>query len=147
MEVEMFERDKGQVVEPGGASAFLGKGTKITGKLLLNGPGRIEGHVEGEITAEDTLTIGESAVVNARITGTTIIVQGQVTGDITAKTRLEIHSPSKVQGNINTPSLVIADGAIFEGQCSMGGTEATRPAKGRKGSDIEVPPPVSAAAH
>ncbi len=124
-EVEMFEREreKGRPEETGGTSAFLGKGTRITGKLAFEGTVRIEGQVEGEIASQDTLTVGESAVVKAKISGTAIIVHGQVTGDITARTRLELRAPSKVVGNLNTPSLVIHEGAVFEGQCAMGAAQ------------------------
>ena len=128
-EVEMFERDKTRPEETGGTSAFLGKGTRISGKLAFEGTVRIEGQVEGEIAAQDTLTIGEGAVVKAKISGASIIVHGQVTGDITARTRLELRAPSKVVGNIASPSLVISEGAIFEGQCSMGAAESGRRTK------------------
>src|SRR5215831_8787372 len=124
-EVEMFERDQNQKPtrpeELGATSAFLGKGTKIVGKLNFEGSVRIEGQIEGEITAQDTLTIGEGAVVKAKINGTSVVVHGQVTGDISARTRLELRAPSKVVGNISTPNLVIQEGAVFEGQCAMGG--------------------------
>src|SRR5581483_8729648 len=133
-EVEMFERDRdgGQTAETGGTSAFLGKGSRVTGKLAFEGTVRIEGHVEGEISAQDTLIIGESAVVNAQITGASVVVHGRVTGDITARKRLEIRAPGKLFGNITTPSLVIHEGVIFEGQCSMGGADAQRADKDRK---------------
>ena len=49
---------------------------------------RIEGQVDGEIAAQDVLTVGEGAMVNAKIAGTTIIIEGQVTGDVTARQRL-----------------------------------------------------------
>jgi len=137
----MFERDQNQKParpeELGATSAFLGKGTKIVGKLNFEGSVRIEGQIEGEIAAQDTLTIGESAVVKAKVTGTSVIVHGQVTGDIQARTRLELRAPSKVVGNINSGSLVIHEGAVFEGQCSMGGgAEAAR--RGGKKPDFSV---------
>jgi cytoskeletal protein CcmA (bactofilin family) len=113
-------------------SAFLGKGSRITGKLTFEGPIRIEGHIEGEITAQDTLTIGESAVVNAQITGNSIIIHGRVTGDVTARKRLEIRAPGRLLGNIVTPSLVIHEGVVFEGQCTMGTAESPRAEKERK---------------
>ena len=119
----MFEGNKGQqpqTADAGTATAFLGKGAKLVGKISLDGPARIEGHIEGEIEAKDTLTIGEDAVVKAKIIGTTVIVHGQVTGDITAKTRLELKNPGRIQGNITTATLVIQEGTSFEGQCSMG---------------------------
>jgi cytoskeletal protein CcmA (bactofilin family) len=130
-EVEMFEREreKTRPDETGGTSAFLGKGTRITGKLAFEGTVRIEGQVEGEIAAQDTLTIGESAMVKAKVTGASIIVHGQVTGDITARTRLELRAPCKVVGNLNTPSVVIQEGAVFEGQCAMGAAETGKRGK------------------
>lgn len=134
-EAEMFERERErpQVDEAGGTSAFLGKGSRVTGKLAFEGAVRIEGQVEGEISAQDTLTIGETAVVNAQINGTSVIVHGRVTGDVTARKRLEIRSPGKVFGNISAPTLIIHEGVIFEGQCTMSGTEsAARGDKDRK---------------
>ncbi|HWP67268.1 MAG TPA: polymer-forming cytoskeletal protein [Candidatus Limnocylindria bacterium] len=117
----MFESNKAQqAADPATATAFLGKGAKLVGKISLDGPARIEGHVEGEIDAKDTLTIGEDAVVKAKITGTTVIVHGQVTGDIVAKSRLELRNPGRVHGNITTATLVIQEGTTFEGHCSMG---------------------------
>jgi cytoskeletal protein CcmA (bactofilin family) len=125
-EVEMFERERDAVstLEANATSAFLGKGSRVTGKLVCEGSGRIEGQVEGEIAAQDTLIIGESAVVNAQIKCVSIVVQGRVTGDITAAKRIEIRAPGKVFGNIATPSLVIHEGTTFKGQCSMGEAEA-----------------------
>ena len=121
----MFERDKrqGEPVQGGGLNALLGPGSRVTGKLVFDGPALIEGQIDGEITAQDTLTIGESAVVHAQITGTSIVIHGRVTGDVTARKRLEILAPAKLFGGISTPSLVIHEGGVFEGQCAMGGVE------------------------
>jgi cytoskeletal protein CcmA (bactofilin family) len=123
----MYERDKVRTAsdDGSGSSAFLGKGSRIVGKLSFEGPARIEGTVEGEIVAQDTLTIGESAVVNAQITGSTVVIHGRVTGDVTARKKLEIRAPGRVVGNITTPSLVIHEGVVFEGQCTMGGEVRT----------------------
>ncbi len=105
-------------------TAFLGKGTRLSGKVSFEGTARIEGQVEGEIVANDTLLIGESALVNAQISGGTIVIHGKVTGDITASKKLEIRAPGRLYGNVTTPSLVIEEGVVFEGHCSMGATEA-----------------------
>jgi cytoskeletal protein CcmA (bactofilin family) len=120
-EVAMFEREHGTIRGAEGAAltAFLGKGTRITGNLVFEGPCRIEGHVEGEVSAQDTLTVGETAVVNARVNGTMIVIHGTVTGDVVASTRLEIRAPGKIIGDVTTPSLVINEGAMLEGRCSM----------------------------
>jgi cytoskeletal protein CcmA (bactofilin family) len=48
-----------------------------------------------------------------------IVIHGTVTGDVVASTRLEIRAPGKIIGDITTPSLVINEGAMLEGRCSM----------------------------
>lgn len=110
-------------IAPGTESAVLGRGTRVSGKITFEGKARIDGQVEGEIIAADALEIGESALVNAQINGTIIIVQGKVTGDLTASKKLEIRAPGRLYGNVTTPSLVIEEGVIFEGHCSMGAKE------------------------
>ena len=120
----MAERMTGQSSGVGGIDAFLGKGTRVSGKLVFGGTGRIEGQVDGEISAQDVLTIGEGAIVKAKVSGATIIVEGQVTGDVIARQRLEIRASGRVQGNVTSPRLVVLEGAILDGQCSMSGAEA-----------------------
>ena len=61
----MFEREKTRPEETSGTTAFLGKGTRIVGKLTFEGSVRIEGQIEGEINAQDALTIGEAS--NGRV--------------------------------------------------------------------------------
>lgn len=107
-----------------GESAVLGRGTRISGKISFEGKARIDGQVEGEIVAGDHLEIGESALVNAQISGSVIVVQGKVTGDLTASKKLEIRAPGRLYGNVTTPSLVIEEGVVFEGHCSMGAKES-----------------------
>jgi cytoskeletal protein CcmA (bactofilin family) len=122
-------------------NAYLGRGSRVSGKLNFEGTVRVDGQVEGEISAQDTLIVGERAVVTAQITGTTIVIKGKVTGDINARKRVEIRAPGKLYGNIVTPSLVIHDGVIFEGHCSMGGdlraadSKSTPTSKEEKGAD------------
>lgn len=101
------------------SGAYLDSGSKISGKLSFDGPTRIDGQVDGEIHAKDSLTIGESAVVTAQIKAASIVVAGKISGDITATTRVEIRPSAKVIGNLVAPVLVVHEGATFEGHCSM----------------------------
>ena len=122
--------------ESGEVSAHLGKGSRISGKLSFDGPVRIDGEVEGEIVAKDTLIVEEGAVVTAQIDGATIIVKGTITGNVRASKRLELRAPGKVQGDIVTPALVIHEGARFDGRCSMGESEPR--SKERKPTPVVV---------
>jgi len=120
----------------GDIQAYLGKGSRVSGKLNFEGTVRVDGQVEGEIAAQDTLIVGERAVVTAQISGTTIIIRGKVTGDINARKRVEIRAPGRLFGNIVTPSLVIHEGVIFEGHCSMASGSEGRSAEGPKASSV-----------
>lgn len=101
------------------AGAYLDNGSKISGKLSFDGPTKIDGQVDGEITARDSLTIGEGAVVTAEIKAASIVVAGKVSGDIVTTSRIEIRPSAKVIGNLTAPVLVVHEGATFEGHCSM----------------------------
>jgi cytoskeletal protein CcmA (bactofilin family) len=123
-EPHMIEKEKVEAGEGSDVNAYLGKGSRVSGKLNFDGTVRVDGHVEGEISAQDTLIVGESAVVTAQINGNTVIIKGKVTGDINARKRVEVRAPGKLYGNIVTPSLVIHEGVLFEGHCSMGAAES-----------------------
>ncbi|MCX5737269.1 MAG: polymer-forming cytoskeletal protein, partial [Proteobacteria bacterium] len=47
--------------------AHLGQGSRIEGKLTFEGSVRIDGQVDGEIHAQDTVILGESAEITAQI--------------------------------------------------------------------------------
>ena len=99
--------------------AYLDRGSKISGKLTFDGPARIDGEVDGEIIAKDSINIGETAVVTAQIKAASIVVAGKVSGDITGSQKIEIRPSAKVVGNLAAPLLVIHEGALFEGHCTM----------------------------
>ncbi|RIL10753.1 MAG: hypothetical protein DCC75_03690 [Proteobacteria bacterium] len=124
----MNTSSSGGTTSPGSdkIEAFLGKGSKVAGTLNFTGPVELDGQVEGEITAQDRLTIGESAVINAKITGGEILVKGTVNGDINASKRLSLKRPARVLGNITTTNLSIEEGVIFEGKASMGASSAVK---------------------
>ena len=103
----------------GEARAYLDKGSKISGKLFFEGPVRIDGQVDGEISASDAVTVGDSAVITAQIKAASVVIAGKVSGDIIAGKRVEIRPTAKVFGNLTTPVLVVHDGALFEGHCTM----------------------------
>src|SRR5215813_183489 len=104
---------------PAEGRAYLDRGSKINGKLSFDGPARIDGEVDGEINAKDALQIGESAVVTAQIKAASVVVAGKVSGDIAAVQRIEIRPSAKVLGNLTAPVLVVHEGALYEGHCSM----------------------------
>lgn len=80
---------------------------------------QINGRFEGTLDTKGELTIGEKAFVNANIVGDEITIAGRVAGEIIAKKSLKIVTPGRVDGNIKTPLLSVAQGAVLNGHCQM----------------------------
>lgn len=110
----------------GEITTLLGRGATFDGKLTFEGTVRIDGRFRGEVFSDDTLVVGEGALVEAEIDVGEIIIQGSVNGNIKAKRSIEIHAPGRVKGDVHTPSLQIDKGVMFEGRSFMEG--ATKPA-------------------
>jgi cytoskeletal protein CcmA (bactofilin family) len=100
-------------------NAFLGKDTEFEGKFSFTGAVRIDGKFSGEIFSSGTLIVGESAVIKSKVHVGDMILSGEVHGDIVAVNKVEINVPGKLFGNIQTPKLVIKEGVVFEGNCTM----------------------------
>lgn len=108
-----------------GLVGYLYKGCRVSGQLSFQGPARIDGVVEGEIQCQGgALTIGEGAEVRAKITGQVVIIRGKVEGNVTAKEKIELFAPARLIGNVSAPRLMITEGAVFDGDCSMGVAKA-----------------------
>ncbi len=129
MAISSFGRAKGGPHDPveaptpvstaGNLTAFIDQGSEFEGKLSFKDTVRIDGVFRGEITSENTLLVGETGEIEATINSQTVVVCGLVTGDINAGHQVVLHKGARMDGDINTPSIVIEEGAIFNGQVSM----------------------------
>jgi cytoskeletal protein CcmA (bactofilin family) len=106
--------------EKTGLVGNLFKGSRVTGQLVFQGSARIDGNVDGEIQCHGTLTIGEGAEVRAKISGQVVIIRGKVEGNVVAKEKVELLAPARLYGDIDAPRLIITEGVVFDGDCSMG---------------------------
>ena len=84
---------------------------------------RVEGEVKGNVTCDGTLFISEGAAVAATVDAEHITVAGDLSGEIRCRGRLQILPSGRVRANVTTGSLVIQEGAIYEGQLEMAGVE------------------------
>src|SRR5256885_7388073 len=107
-------------IKDGSLSGFVGSGTVITGEASFKSMLRVDGRFSGRITSgTGTLIVGAGGQVDANIEVSVAIIHGVVNGDIIAGQRIELGRAAKLSGNIQTPSLVIEQGAVFEGSCKM----------------------------
>jgi len=115
-ESESLARD----MKEGNLSGFVGSGTLVTGEANFKALMRVDGHLSGRVTSSTgTLIVGANGKVDANIEVAIAMIHGTVNGDIIATQRLELGRAAKLNGNIQTASLVIEPGALFEGTCKM----------------------------
>jgi cytoskeletal protein CcmA (bactofilin family) len=115
-ESETLARD----IKEGTLSGFVGGGTVVTGEANFKAMMRVDGHLSGRVSSSSgTLIVGANGKVDANIEVAVAVIHGTINGDIIATQRLELGRAAKVNGNIQTPSLIIEQGAIFEGSCKM----------------------------
>ncbi len=93
---------------------------ELAGEFNFRDMVRVNGHIAGTVYSKTgTLIIDAEARVDAAIDVSVAVIGGTVIGDIVARERVELGPASQIYGNIWTRSIVIKDGAIFEGVCHM----------------------------
>jgi cytoskeletal protein CcmA (bactofilin family) len=107
-------------IKEGRLSGFVGHGTTLTGETEFHAMLRVDGHLIGTVSSEaGTLIIGTNGQVDANIMVAAAMINGTVNGDIVASEKLQLGRTARVMGNIHSPRLIIEEGAILEGSCSM----------------------------
>lgn len=109
-----------RAVKEGAVGGFVGGTSALSGEINFRGMMRVDGKVSGRVASDDgTLIVSSGGRVEAEVAVVVAKISGEVTGDITATERVELGRTARVSGNIQTPALVVEDGAIFEGNCRM----------------------------
>jgi cytoskeletal protein CcmA (bactofilin family) len=98
---------------------IISNGVKIEGKITSSGNIRIDGDVQGDITSQNNVAIGEFGKVNGQINANEIIIGGTVSGTVKAKEKLVLDAKANLNGDIITKILVVEAGAKFEGKSKM----------------------------
>ena len=100
-------------------NTIIGKDTVITGTLDVKGALRVEGTVKGKILSSGCVTVGSTGLVEAEIEAESAIVAGTMRGNVNTTEKIELQAKCEMDGDLRTKSLVIEEGAIFSGACSM----------------------------
>lgn len=103
----------------GDLNGFVDAGTRFHGELQFETTFRVEGKVEGTVVSSGTLVIGDGGEVDGDIRVGQLFVSGVVRGTVKASRRIQLCAEGKAFAELETPSLVIEDGAIFDGRCTM----------------------------
>lgn len=107
-------------IKDGKLSGFVGHGTALAGDTSFQMMLRVDGHLTGTVSSEGgTLIVGNSGQLDANVSVGVANINGTVRGDVVATERVHLGRTAQLIGNVTTPKLIIEDGALFEGSCSM----------------------------
>jgi cytoskeletal protein CcmA (bactofilin family) len=100
--------------------SLIGAGTRIEGNISFAGGLRVDGEIQGSVTAvadkPSTLVISEHALIDGEIRVSHLVVNGTINGPVFATESLELQSNSRLRGDVHYTTLEMHLGAIVEGR-------------------------------
>jgi len=131
----------------GESPTVIGADANFKGELSFDKSVRIEGNFEGHIHSKGTLHIAEGAVVTANVEATNVKIEGACKGNLQVSEKLHMMASAKVEGDLRTSRLEIADGAIFVGNVVVGqsagaGATSSMSSSSFRPSSVSQPTPI-----
>jgi cytoskeletal protein CcmA (bactofilin family) len=102
-----------------GEVTIIGHGAKLEGTIVSAGSLRIDGQIKGQVNADGDVMLAPQSQVEADIRAQNVSVAGRFKGSIVVKGRAELARGGRVDGNITSKTLVVEEGAVFQGQSIM----------------------------
>lgn len=100
-------------------NSIIGEGSEFRGEFKIKDLLRIDGYFKGTIMTDGKVLIGRTGQVDTDIQAGIVVVGGEVRGNIIASKRIVLLSTCRLHGDLITPSLIVEEGAIFEGRCTI----------------------------
>ena len=127
-EVKEQPKDSSAVSANSPNTNVVGPGITLNGDVETLGNLLVEGVIMGNVKAESMLAISSTAKVDGNVIAKSAQIGGKVTGKIEVEDILILSSTAVVKGDIISAKLVVESGAVFNGGCTMLGSESA-PAK------------------
>ena len=109
---------------------IIAEGTEIVGSLNSESDIRINGSMDGEMKVDGKVIVSESGRITGQLSANAAVIAGTVKGDILIEHKLSLSETAHVEGSIRTARLVVEEGAVFQGDCTMQARGQTRPSEG-----------------
>jgi cytoskeletal protein CcmA (bactofilin family) len=100
-------------------NSTIGRDSYFTGRFYINGSLKIDGKFEGKSLQAEQLYIGVTGKVKTNVVANSVIVEGVIMGNVTARNRVMLLPTAKIFGDIKTPELIIQNGVLLEGRCTI----------------------------
>jgi cytoskeletal protein CcmA (bactofilin family) len=113
--------------------SLIDRYSSIEGTFTTSRDVRVEGVVRGRLDCQGLLYIAEGADIDATVEAASITVAGKLNGEVTCRGRLQITSTGRMVATVTTDSLVIDEGAFYEGDLNM---KSSRVASGARAAGV-----------
>ena len=100
----------------GQASANIGRGTRVRGRVEGDGALRVEGEISGDVRITGPLEIDATGTVAGSVDAAEVTIDGALTGDVTSRGRVAIRAGAQVEGNMAGSEIALEEGATFSGR-------------------------------
>lgn len=80
---------------------------------------KIDGRIEGDIIWKDDVILEEGSICTGNIICANASISGRLNGNVTCSNTLNINCTGHIEGDISSSKLIVQDGGVFEGKCSM----------------------------
>jgi cytoskeletal protein CcmA (bactofilin family) len=100
--------------------SVIGAGMVIRGDVDTAGVVKVEGTVEGHVIAGTQVLVAKGGTVKGDIETREAVIGGDVAGAVNSSERVEVQAGATVQGDITTRRILVAEGAMLNGQIRMG---------------------------
>lgn len=111
--------------KPTGQATVIDAQSHFTGNYRSDSDLIIEGHFEGEIECNATVTVAENATLSATVKARNVVIAGSANGEVTCDERFTVRATGEMRGKAQAATLVVEEGAFFEGEFRMGSSYST----------------------
>ena len=101
------------------ANTVIGSSIVIEGEISSDEALVVQGTIRGKVASSESMFVENSATVEADVEAESVEVSGVLTGNVEANSRVEIKADGKMVGDVRSPRILIADGALFKGSIDM----------------------------
>ena len=115
-----MKRNKEKVSKPVETiDTLIGSGSILQGDLEFTGGLRVDGHVKGHVSAQDsnngTLVLSESGVIEGDVSVPHVVINGTIKGNIASTGHVELQANANITGDIHYKAVEMELGAVLNG--------------------------------
>ena len=104
--------------------SIIASGMRIVGDIESAGVIKVDGHIDGSVSGARQVLVARGGTIHGNITADEIVIGGLVAGAVVATERLELQETAVVNGDIETTSIVVLEGAKINGTVRMRGVHS-----------------------